>query len=50
MTLKEYLPNLLELLVHLESKKTRSGKILDGLGQLLKNEKERAWVREHLIE
>jgi hypothetical protein len=50
VTLKEYLSNLIDMLVRFESKKTKRGGILDGLGQLLKDEKERLWVKEHLVE
>jgi predicted nucleotidyltransferase component of viral defense system len=50
MGLKEYLLNILDLLASLKNTKAKKGGILDGLGQLLKDEKDHIWVKEHLLE
>jgi predicted nucleotidyltransferase component of viral defense system len=47
---KAYLAKLVEVIRQLKSTKARGTKILDGLGQLLADEGQRRWIREHLLD
>jgi predicted nucleotidyltransferase component of viral defense system len=51
MDKRAYLEVIAKLLQDgISQNKWRGGKILDGLGQLLKNDQERQWMKEHLLE